>query len=169
MSQFEDFTPEDMMSPAERRSAWRHLAALDRHHQRWRDDDLLPAAQRLPREKWLADNKQIRARMDVLASAVLQRSVGLERYMVVYVRRDDGFEAKFQVLSLGLETYSRSLRRLTWNLGGRALRKDGTLGVTPSSICFTHAAIVRRRLDGSWDQLGRLPMNMGLQESVHAA
>jgi hypothetical protein len=155
MNRFEDFTPEDMMSSAERRSAWRHLVVLDQYRQRWRDNDLLPAVQRLPHEKRVADHKRTSARLDVLAATVLQRSIGLERYMVVYVRRDDGFEVKLQVLSLRLEPHPRSLRRLTWGLKGRALRKDETLGVTPVGIFFTHAAIVRRRLDGSWDQLGR--------------
>lgn len=85
-----------------------------------------------------------------LNAAVLEREIGLKKYMVIRVERDDGFTVQLQVLSFSYFIYNMGM----WSVSGRNIRKDGTLGLLNKGLAFRNARISRRLLDGSWVRLG---------------
>lgn len=89
-----------------------------------------------------------RSRLDELARGVAWRAFGIERFMVLRVQCLSGHELRLMV-----EQVTFAEGRTAWRVGGRALRKDGTIGVRPDWITFTEARIWRRRLDGLWQLL----------------
>jgi hypothetical protein len=109
---------------------------------------------RLDREASYEAKEPQRARLAAISAAVLRRRLGLERYMVVRIARADGHRVTMQVLQLTLTRgfgYSRS--ELAWDLDGRSLRKNGTLGQLPARMTFTQAKIAVRTLSGEWRPL----------------
>lgn len=93
------------------------------------------------------------AKLERLAADVLQRELGLERYMVLHVHRHGGFEAKFQVLQLSVMNNFGGNDQWGWMLEGRSLNKNGKLGSKGRGVGFNIARIERRKLDGSWVRL----------------
>lgn len=101
---------------------------------------------------------ELKNRISVVAAASLTRRVGIERFMVLDVERDDGYRASLQVLEVGMEP-SRGWRwSMWWSLSGRSLRKDRTLGERPASINFGAARVLRRTLSGAWVSLTTTPV-----------
>ena len=99
------------------------------------------------------DDKREQAsnRLAELSEVVLGREIGLKKYMVIRVEREDGFTLQLQVLSF-LISYFRGYIGV-WNVSGRNIRKDGTLGLRDEGLAFRNARISRRMLDGSWATL----------------
>lgn len=95
-------------------------------------------------------------RIEQLAAGALQRHIGIERYMVLDVERDDGYRTVLQVLNVDLHTRWAD-GPFTWSLSGRALRKNQTLGTIPESTSFDSARILRRTLSGTWVPLTPRP------------
>lgn len=143
------------MTPAEARLAFKLLGDIDRCS--------------IPIEDWLHPtpeaikkrNKRSRLKLELatLAESVAGRELGIKRYMVVQVTQDDGDFCEMQVLSMSLYRCSQGNSVLAWELSGRNIRKDGTLGLRNDEYAYpADASILRRRLDGSWAKLngGRL-------------
>lgn len=142
------------MQPAELRKAKRYLNQLERHNSLVRQDSERPAREQLGYDAFRKEWAVIGDRIHGLASKVLERELGLERYMVVHLIRADGHESKFQVLTFGFRCdWGRSGRRWMWEFSGKKLRKDGTLGSTNGGMGFDVAWIERRKLDGFWEAL----------------
>lgn len=146
------FAPELMMLRGELTKARRLLRKLDRINDAYHRDKALPKAEQKGYEAFSKFRTPIWAEMDVLAATVWKREVGLERYTVLHVRRDD-MAYRFQVLSFSFQDGQSWGNRWMWQLNGRALRKDGTLGCNTKGIGFRHASLERRYLDGSWREL----------------
>ncbi|WP_342616567.1 hypothetical protein [Rhodoferax sp. GW822-FHT02A01] len=92
------------------------------------------------------------AELELISERVLKREVGLERYMVIHIVRYGGTERRLQVLCFSV--IDRGIgTRLTWELTGRSLRKNQTLGSRHEGLCINFAKIYRRTLDGSWVRL----------------
>jgi len=88
-----------------------------------------------------------------LNAAVLEREIGLKKYMVIRVERDDGFTIQLQALSFSISYFSGYIDGC-WDVSGRNIRKDGTLGLRDEGLTLRNARISRRLLDGSWVKLG---------------
>lgn len=95
--------------------------------------------------------KQASDQLAELSEAVLKRGIGLKKYMVIRVERDDGFTIKLQALSFSI-SYFRGYMDC-WDVSGRNIRKDGTLGRCDETAFLRSALISRRLLDGSWVKL----------------
>jgi len=92
----------------------------------------------------------------VLATTVLCRELGLERFMVIHTLRSDGHEKRMQLLTMGFQHDRWSGRsRWMWALHGRRLRKNGTIGDADDWTCIDAGCISRRRLDGTWTPFHR--------------
>lgn len=154
--EFLDLSPVSLMQPVELRLAKRLLKKLVQHHEEVRADAQKPRSEQKGYEAFRAVRKQLDAEVDRLSAQVLGRELGLERYMVIHLRRHDGYESRLQVLEFGVR-WEREWGRndWMWDLAGRKPRKDGTLGSLPSSVGFDRAQIIRRRLDGAWESLIR--------------
>ncbi|MFT3718579.1 hypothetical protein [Pseudorhodoferax sp.] len=150
----DDFSPTRLMTSAELGKARRLLNKLDRHRERVQRDDALPSSERKGYEFYRDARKAIDREFDALASTVLARELGLERYMVIHTIRSGGHEKLMQLLSMGFQDdrWSR-LSRWMWSLHGRRLRKDGTIGDKPDWTCIGTGLISRRQLDGGWTHL----------------
>lgn len=92
----------------------------------------------------------VRDGIDKLAAAVLRRELGLERFTVLAVLRDDNLEIRLQVLSFAFRDDTKFGGEWFWELEGRSLRKNGSLGHKSTGIGFRCATLRRRHLDGSW-------------------
>lgn len=86
-----------------------------------------------------------------LNAAVLEREIGLKKYMVIRVERDNGFTLQLQALSFSISCFRGYMDG--WDVRGRNIRKDGTLGLRDERLVFRNARISRRLLDGSWARL----------------
>jgi hypothetical protein len=149
-----NLSPARMMRLPELLAATKLVRKAHTLQEKWRESswgkDLPPARQ-------LAISTQrdhVDAELGALATAVLARQLGVKKYMVIHARRDDGYEDRFQVLSVSVrltDTYEG--RRWMWNLEGRRLRKDGTLGESPGGMGIDAGSVHRRMLDGSWVEL----------------
>lgn len=136
------------MQAAELRQAKRLLGQLERLHEAWRQREATP---RFDDEANREKTNSIQAKIDTLAATVLARALGIERYMVLHLVRDDGYESRFQVLSMGiLWGWTYDGVRWMWQFEGRRLRKDGTLGHLPGGMSLDAGLIERRCLDGAW-------------------
>lgn len=150
---FENFDPPDLMSRDQLRVARRLLSALRQQRAKIRAlSETTPServAQRLEQR-----STAMRAKLNALSVQVLADSVGLHKYMVVHVKRDDGYEARLQVLGCSVDNDRHWLGSpWVWELTGRSLRKDGSLGKNYDMISFLTAQVTRRRLDGTWEAL----------------
>lgn len=97
--------------------------------------------------------EQASSQLADLNAAVLEREIGLKKYMVIRVERDDGLTIQLQALSFSI-SYLRGYIDGWWDVSGRNIRKDGTLGLRDEGLAFRNARISRRLLDGSWARLG---------------
>lgn len=95
--------------------------------------------------------KQASDRLADLSEVVLGREIGLKKYMVIRVERDDGFTLQLQALSFSISNFRGYMDG--WDVSGRNLRKDETLGLRDEWLAFRNAHISRRLLDGSWETL----------------
>lgn len=149
-----DLSPNRMMLPSEFLAAGKLLRKSEKLRERWRSTDwgkdLTPTQQRVLSAK----RSEVDEELERLSSAVLARQLGLKKYMVVHVRRDSGYEDKFQLLSTSVR-FNGTYRgyRFMWDLEGRQLRKNGTLGHRPGGMSIDAGSIIRRRLDGTWVEL----------------
>lgn len=99
-------------------------------------------------------NAAMRAELNALSAQVLADSMGLHKYMVVNIKRDDGYETRLQMLECSVDNDRHWLGSpWVWELTGRSLRKDGSLGKNYDMISFLTAQVTRRRLDGTWEAL----------------
>lgn len=164
-----NLSPALLMQPAELRQVKRYLKQLEKHHEARHLDETKPKVAQLEFEVWRVERNSIDVKIDLLAAAVLQRELGLEKYMVIHVFRSDGHEALFQALSFGFHFGWRSSGRLPWmwEIRGRKLRKDGTLGCLNDGMSFDTGWIKRRKLDGSWAQL-TLSSTNGVKNASHS-
>lgn len=140
------------MRKAELTKARRLLRKLDRIDEQSRLEEDLPKSERKGYEHFTRLREPVWGQMDVLASEVWKREVGLERYSVIRVARDS-LDYRFQVLSF---SFCRDFGRWgewAWSLHGRSLRKNETLGHSSKGLSFREAHLVRRYLDGTWCQL----------------
>ena len=128
---FLDLAPAKLMSPSEVKEVSSLLVASDR------SDPLF---------------EQRSQRLAQLGGAVLFRHLGVERYMVLEVERDDGHRVRMQLIDVHIEgaEYEWGWK---WWLSGRALRKDATLGSLPEGICYSSARISCRLLTGEWRRM----------------
>lgn len=145
--------PELMMTAAERKQAKRCLRALQTFYVAIGIYDSLPPEPVNRAERLRAQKRKIDAELEALAATVLGREVGLEKFMVIDLKRSDTYQVKFQVLNFGL---MGDFGTGDWGrqLSGRNVRKNGTLGKNREGAGFRTAAIKRRMLDGSWVTLG---------------
>lgn len=151
-----DFSPTTLMASVELGKARRLLSKLERHHERVRLDAELPSSKRKGYESYREERNAIDQELDALASNVLARELGLERYMVIHTIRSDRHERHMQLLSMGFQNDRWSYRsRWMWTLYGRCLRKDETIGDKRDWTCIDAGVISRRQLDGTWTQLSR--------------
>lgn len=150
MEQPDSYYPDLLMSSSEKREARKHLRALARLHRDWSEADPRPAS-----NEWEAFREKmdrIHEALGRIAESVLEREVGLQRYMVVDVQRSETYRRQLQILSFNLmDRFART--EWAWELSGRNVRKDGTLGKNSESMTFNVARILRRRLDGTWERL----------------
>jgi hypothetical protein len=154
-SHWQLFLPELMMQRAELANARRLLGKLSRIHEQSEGGGALPNPERKGYEHFAKLRELIWAEMDALAAEVWKREVGLERYSVVRVYREDA-EYSLQVLSFSFRDGLPWQEQWMWELGGRALRKDGSLGFNNISVGLRVANLYRRHLDGVWRGLGML-------------
>lgn len=149
------FLPELMMQRGELVKARRLLRKLSRLREQSDLDEALPKSARKGYEHFAKLREAVWADMDVLAAEVWKREAGLERYSVVRVQREDA-EFSLQVLSFSFHDGLPWREYWMWELGGRALRKDGSLGLKGTSVGLRFANLHRRHLDGIWRELCRL-------------
>lgn len=97
------------------------------------------------------DDENKRKQLAELSEGVLGREIGLKKYMVIRVERDDGFTLQLQALSFSISYFRGYMDG--WDVIGRNLRKDETLGLRDEWLSFRNAHISRRLLDGSWAKL----------------
>jgi hypothetical protein len=135
--------PEILLNRAEFRRA-RHLLKRERLLRPFLSDLLAGNDQNA--KKLQEIDKEIAS----LSERVLRRELGLHRYMVVKVCRDDGFAAQFQVLTFSIDGRGDPPKPYSWYLDGRILRKNGTLGETAAGVAFDCAVLSRRALTGDW-------------------
>lgn len=149
---FDSFAPEALLLPEELKAAKRGIAELDRYHKKSVANDLLPRKTRISFDDMSDGRASLGGKLEAIASVALKREVGLEKYMVVRVDRD-GIEAtQLQVLTFGIIRHYAGFQ-WAWQLDGRNVRADGTLGRTRKHAGFREAKIERRRLDGTWERL----------------
>ncbi len=130
--------PELLLSKGERREAHSLLARLMRMSVSVVDEDGSP------------QRNDLLHRLERVASGALRRCVGLERFMVVRIRRGDGHSVACRLETLTLEASRFGLSRLQWSVDGKGLRKDMTVGSSRAGISFISAHISRRLLTGRW-------------------
>jgi hypothetical protein len=146
------FPPELMMQRGELAKARRLLRNLNRIHEQSGLDEALPKPTRKGYEHFTKLRRAAWTEMDTLAAEVWEREVGLERYSVVRVQRED-VEYSLQVLSFSFRDGLPWQEHWMWTLEGRVLRKDGTLGLKDIGVGLRFANLYRRHLDGSWHEL----------------
>jgi hypothetical protein len=148
-SGFDDYTPERLLTPQERKQSRQLLRSLSKLSAHWPSD---ASSSEKVKMKWRAHRDEHAA----MSLAALNRACGLDLYMVTHIRRPGGYESKFQVLWVELmESYAGY--QLGWHLEGSALRKDEMIGSRRGGIGFRFAKIVRRKLDGTWHSLSPHP------------
>jgi hypothetical protein len=146
------FMPELMMRRTELTKARRLLRKLDRIHAQSRIDGELPKPKQKGCQHFTKLSESVWSAMDTLAEEVWKREAGLERYSVIHVVRDD-MEFRLQVLRFSFFDHFRMPGLWAWDLDGRALRKDDTLGLKDARAVFNFAQLQRRHLDGVWREL----------------
>lgn len=146
------FLPELMMQRGELAKARRLLRKLDRIQEQSCLDEVLPKPVRRGCDHFLELRKAVWVEMDLLAAEVWKREAGLERYSVIHVQRQN-MEFRIQVLEFSFTDDFGLNGQWAWNLQGRLLRKDGTLGLTDGRAVFRIAHIRRRHLDGLWREM----------------
>lgn len=95
--------------------------------------------------------KQASDQLAKLSEAVLERGIGLKKYMVIRVERGDGLTFQLQALSFSISYFRGYMDG--WDVSGRNIRKDGTLGQRDELAFIRNALVSRRLLDGSWVKL----------------
>lgn len=95
--------------------------------------------------------KQASARLDELSEVVLGREIGLKKFMVIRIERDDDLTIQLQALSISVSHTHGYI--YGWEIYGRNIRKDGTLGRRDEYAYFITASISHRLLDGNWTTL----------------
>lgn len=157
------FLPELMMQRGELTKARRLLRKLTRIHEQSERDDAMLKSARKGYEHFARLRGMVWAEMDALAAEVWKREVGLERYSVVRVQREDA-EFSLQVLKFSFRDGVPWREHWMWELDGRALRKDGSLGLKGMGVGLRFASLHRRHLDGTWHVLRWLD-----EESIDAS
>lgn len=153
-AQLGNLSPVRMMQEAELRQAMRLLRSLEGRDRKWwaaMQSGSPASVVTALREK----RQEVEDQLQVLAGAIIDRQLGVRKYMVLELVRDDGHQDRFQVLAVTLRFHSTYSARLLWlwNLQGRSLRKDGSLGSRPGGMSLEAGTIRRRRLDGTWTEL----------------
>lgn len=128
------------------------LRKLDRLREQSDLDEALPKPARKGYEYFTKLRKAIWTERDALAAEIWEREVGLERYSVVRVQRED-VEYSLQILSFSFRDGLPWQEHWMWKLEGRALRKDGSPGLKDIGVGLRFANLYRRHLDGSWHEL----------------
>lgn len=106
---------------------------------------------RLSKQITLRGKPDAQAKLDRLAAVILKRELGLEKFAVVHVQINSQFEAKMQVLQIRVKESFFAPGSLMWELRGRNLRKDGSLGRDYSQhVWFEDGRVSRRLLTGKW-------------------
>jgi hypothetical protein len=146
------FLPELMMQRGELSKARRLLRKLSRIREQSEREGALSKAARKGHEHFARLRETVWSEMDALAADVWKREVGLERYSVIRVQRDDA-EFSLQVLKFSFRDGLPWREHWMWELGGRALRKDGSLGLKDMGVVLRFANLYRRHLDGTWHLL----------------
>lgn len=150
--ELEWLAPDRFMQPVERRRIRQLLRQQDSIHQQERqlDDEkrLTPVQREKLRARWRASHDKL----GKLSADMLQRYLGVGRYSVLRVRRDDDLETLLQVLRTDV-VFNDWNRRWMWCVHGRRLRKNGTLGFAEAYAFFDFAEVQRRRLDGTWQRV----------------
>lgn len=149
-----NLSPLRMMLPSELVLATKLTRKVARLRERWRSTnsgkDLGPGKERA----LSIDISVAEGELESLVDGVLARQLGLKRYMVVHVQRDGGHEDRFQLLSASVHFgFTYQGHRWMWDLEGRRLRKDGSIGERPGGMAIDAGVITRRMLDGSWVEL----------------
>ena len=123
----------------------------EHHHEKVRRDRLHPTSEQRGYDAFREEQRKIDKGIGELAAQVLERELGLELYMVIHLVRDDCVQRRFQVLNFGFR-FDRWMSGYgwVWELSGRKLRKDASLGQLTEGMSFCAARIMRRKLDGSW-------------------
>jgi hypothetical protein len=145
----DDFSPERLLQSGELKAVRALYRRQPELHELppWNAKEPLTKKDEKIRRAWHECNEQLNR----LAAAVMQRECGIEKYMVLHLVRDDGYEVWLQVETVELMNGFGSLaNRLAWKLEGSALRKDKTIGYRRTGIGFTFARVDRRQLDGRW-------------------
>jgi hypothetical protein len=101
------------------------------------------------RERFDAINR----RLEALAEAVLLRELGLKKYMVIKLTAVDGGEQRFQAKRFTICKGFGNRGELVWELAGRGLLKNDSLGSKIVGTCFVAGKISRRKLNGKWEIL----------------
>jgi hypothetical protein len=101
------------------------------------------------RERFDAINR----RLEALAEAVLLRELGLKKYMVITLAEVDGGEKRFQAKRFTIFKGFGNRGGLVWELAGRGLLKNDSLGAKIVGTCFVAGKISRRKLNGKWEIL----------------
>lgn len=146
------YFPELMMHRPELTQVRRLLRGRDRVRDQSTADQALPRREQKGWDHFRTLLKRMEAQLDAICAEVWKREVGLERFTVLHGQRGD-YEARFQLLSFSVSDSLRWRGEWLWQLDGRALRKDGTLGDKDSGMGFRCAHFMRRHLDGSWSEL----------------
>lgn len=140
------------MQRGELAKARRLLRKLSRIHEQSDLDEASPKPARKGYEHFSKLREAVWAEMDTLAAEVWKREVGLERYSVVRVQRENA-EYSLQVLSFAFWHDPVWREHWMWELKGRALRKDGSLGLKDIDVGLRFVGLHRRHLDGTWHEL----------------
>ena len=140
-----ELRPELLLSKGELREARRLLSLVERARQP--DDEMSDAG----------PQAEAAARLECIARAALLREAGVERFMVVRIRRDDGYTIACRLESLTLAPGYFASAEFQWSVRGAAMRKDQTIGLVDAGMNFSFAHISRRCLSGRWaaTKLGR--------------
>lgn len=111
---------------------------------------------RLSKQVTLRGKPDAQAKLDSLAAVILKRELGLEKFAVVHVEVTSQFKVKMQVLQIRVTESFVAPGSLMWELRGRNLRKDGSLGRDYSHhVWFEDGRVSRRLLTGKWLHLER--------------
>jgi hypothetical protein len=103
----------------------------------------------------------LESRLHAIGEVVMRRELGVSKYTVLRVVREDGLTVHLQLLTVEI---SRSGGSLSWWLSGVGLRKDNSIGSRPQSVGFTRARLSRRTLQDEWLSVVPLGRCRGLND-----